>query len=161
MMILNAYYKLIFDSFVSNRYNHIGLGHLIPAGSNVSGEYLYDGDGNRAASLNEYQNLAAGAPVSSDVTLGNADVATNGDTWANSGSSTSREFANGTSGLHYAQVDLGAAYPVDKIIVWHYAGDGRTYHGTKTQVSTDGVNWTTEFDSATQGEYPETAAGKR
>ena len=39
-----------FDSFVSNRYNHIGLGHLIPVGSNVSGEYLYDGDGNRVQS---------------------------------------------------------------------------------------------------------------
>jgi RHS repeat-associated protein len=124
--------------------------------------FVYDGDGNRVASVDEYQNLAAGAPVSSDVTLNNADVATNGDTWANSGSSSSREFANGTSGLHYAQVDLGAAYPVDKVIVWHYAGDGRTYHQTKVQVSADGTNWVTVFssDSTPPSEYPETAAGK-
>ena len=130
--------------------------------SAVISSFLYDGDGNRAASLNEYQNLAAGAPVSSDVTLGNADVATNGDTWANSGSSSSREFANATSGLHYAQVDLGAAHPVDKVIVWHYAADGRTYHGTKVQVSADGTNWDTMFssNSTPPSEYPETAAGK-
>jgi len=49
---------------------------------------------------------------------------------------------------------------VDKVVVWHYAADGRTYHNTKTQVSADGTNWTTVYDSAVSGEYPETAAGK-
>jgi hypothetical protein len=52
------------------------------------------------------------------------------------------------------------AYTVDKIKVWHYNADGRTYHNTKLQVSVDGTSWTTLFDSATQGEYAETAAGK-
>ena len=62
--------------------------------------------------------------------------------------------------MQYVQIDLGATFPVNKVIVWHYNGDGRTYHNTKTQVSADGSNWTTVFDSATQGEYTETLAGK-
>jgi hypothetical protein len=37
------------------------------------------------------------------VTLKNPQAATDGDTWANSGS----EYASTTSGLHYVQVDLG------------------------------------------------------
>ncbi len=65
-----------------------------------------------------------------------------------------------TFSLHYVQLDLGAAYSVDKLKVFHYAADGRTYHQTKTQVSTDGVSWTTIFDSAVSGEYAETSAGK-
>ena len=136
--------------------------HLSGVSGAATATFVYDGDGNRVASVDEYQNLAAGAPVTSDVTLNNADVATNGDTWANSGTGSDREFASATSGLHYAQVDLGAAYPVDKVIVWHYAADGRTYHGTKVQVSVDGTNWDTVFssDSTPPSEYPETAAGK-
>jgi RHS repeat-associated protein len=92
--------------------------------------------------------------VNSDVTLTNSEAATDGDTWANSSS----EYASTASGLHYLQIDLGAKYRVDKIKVWHYANDGRTYHNTKTQVSADGTTWTTVFDSATAGEYKETAA---
>ncbi|HNT25669.1 MAG TPA: RHS repeat-associated core domain-containing protein [Anaerolineales bacterium] len=59
-----------------------------------------------------------------------------------------------------AVTHLGGVYHVDKVVVWHYAADGRTYHNTKTQVSADGTNWTTVYDSAVSGEYPETAAGK-
>ncbi|MDT4867499.1 hypothetical protein FQZ97_1024130 [compost metagenome] len=44
--------------------------------------------------------------------------------------------------------------------VWHYYADGRTYYATKTEVSVDGTNWNTIFDSATSGTYPETSAGK-
>ncbi|KQR93286.1 hypothetical protein ASG01_08800 [Chryseobacterium sp. Leaf180] len=56
-------------------------------------------------------------------------------------------------------VDLGALYEIDSVKVWHYYGDGRTYHGTKTQVSADGVNWVTVFDSAISGGYSETPQG--
>jgi len=88
-------------------------------------------------------------------------VVANGDTQADSGTGASREFAySNTTGLQYVQIDLGATFPVNKVSVWHYNGDGRTYHNTKTQVSADGTNWTTVFDSATQGEYAETLAGK-
>jgi RHS repeat-associated protein len=134
--------------------------HLTGVSGAATASFVYDGDGKRVRSVNAYQNLAAGAPASSDVTLYHPDVAVNGDIWANSGSGSDREFAYTSGGLHYLQVDLGAVYSVDKVKVWHYATDGRTYYNTKTEVSQDGVTWTTVFDSAVSGEYPETAAGK-
>lgn len=60
----------------------------------------------------------------------------------------------------YAQIDLGGVKSLSKIVVWHYYLDGRTYHNTKTQVSSDGINWVTVFDSAVSGEYSETGNGK-
>ena len=63
-------------------------------------------------------------------------------------------------GLQWVQVDLGSIQEIDKVQVWHYYGDGRTYNKTKTEVSTDGVVWYPIFDSAVQGTYPETAAGR-
>lgn len=69
-------------------------------------------------------------------------------------------YARTDAGLHYMQVDLGEVMDVDYIKVWHYYADGRTYHSTKTQVSVDGTTWITLFDSATEGEYVETSAGK-
>jgi hypothetical protein len=145
---------LYFDAFHSQRQTAIGGGYLTPA-QGGSAVYLYDGDGRRVKET-AYTNLATGLVPTGDVTLTNAGAATDGDTWANSSS----EYASTASGLHYLQVDLGAKYRVDKIKVWHYANDGRTYHNTKTQVSADGSAWTTVYDSATAGEYKETAAGK-
>ena len=49
--------------------------------------------------------------------------------------------------IELSQLDLGAAYPVDKVIVWHFGLGGRTYHNTRTQVSADGVAWTDVFTS--------------
>lgn len=57
------------------------------------------------------------------------------------------------------QVDLGQQYTLDYIKVWHFYKDGRSYHDVKTQVSEDGVNWTTVFDSNVSGEYQETSSG--
>lgn len=65
---------------------------------------------------------------------------------------------NGQPG--YVQVDLGSVKDVAKVIVWHYYGDARTYENTKTEISEDGVNWVTIFDSAVSGKYMETASGK-
>jgi len=59
----------------------------------------------------------------------------------------------------YMQIDLGAVYELDKINVWHYYADGRTYYNTKTEVSVDGTTWYTVFDSAIEGEYQESAQG--
>ncbi len=131
------------------------------SGGSVNTGYVYDGDGVRVKSTNLYQNLAAGASVTSTVTLTYPDVITNGDNYADSGAGSSREYAyTAAGGLQYVQVDLGAVYNLDKVSVWHYFNDGRTYHNTKTQVSADGRNWTTIFDSAVSGEYAETAGGK-
>jgi RHS repeat-associated protein len=127
----------------------------------ITDTYSYDGDGNRVKSANDYVNLASGLLPTSDGTLYFPSAATNGDTWAESGMGSSGEFTYiSEAGLHYLQIDLGASYAVDKINVWHYDSDGRTYHNTKTQVSTDGQTWTTVYDSAVSGEYQETAAGK-
>ena len=57
-------------------------------------------------------------------------------------------------------VDLGSEICLDSIKVWHYYGDSRVYYGTKTQVSADGVNWYTIFDSSIEGTYTETSGGK-
>ena len=91
-----------------------------------------------------------------DVTINNAQVITDNDPWADDSS----QYATATSGLHYVKIDLGAVYSVNKVNIWHYANDGRTYHSTKTQVSADGTNWVTVYDSAVSGEYQETAQGK-
>jgi len=63
------------------------------------------------------------------------------------------------SNIGYVLIDLEEVYDVQMIKVWHYWGDGRTYYDTKTQVSADGVNWITVFDSAIEGTYKETADG--
>jgi len=60
--------------------------------------------------------------------------------------------------VYNCTVDLGAPYMLTGIKVWHYP-DGRTHHNTKTQVSADGLNWITVFDSTISGEYPETPEG--
>ncbi len=65
-----------------------------------------------------------------------------------------------SNGLDWVQVDLGHLYKLEEIKVWHYYGDGRTYYSTKTEVSADGILWYTIFDSAQEGTYPETPAGK-
>ncbi len=77
------------------------------------------------------------------------------------GSTNSSTYASSSvNGLQYVQIDLGGLYDIETIKVWHYNLDGRTYHETKTQISTDGITWTTIFDSAVDGEYAETSAGK-
>jgi len=54
-------------------------------------------------------------------------------------------------------IDLGTTYNLDYISIYHYY-DGRTYYNTATYVSSDGVNWTTLFDSAIVGTYIENGA---
>lgn len=56
-------------------------------------------------------------------------------------------------------VDLGFIEDIEKIVVYHYYGDTRTYENTKTEVSSDGVNWYTIFDSSIEGTYQETSNG--
>lgn len=59
----------------------------------------------------------------------------------------------------FVQIDLGDLYFIEKIIMWHYYGDNRIYRGNILQVSVDGINWITVFDSDVDGEYVETASG--
>ena len=64
------------------------------------------------------------------------------------------------SGNTYMEVDLGSVFLLDNVHIWHYYSDGRTYYGTKTEVSVDGQNWITIFDNEVDGLYPETPSGK-
>lgn len=93
-------------------------------------------------SLNASQNSNANSPLLTD-----------GNT------ATSPYFSMPSSSLQSVTVDLGSIKNIDTIKVWHYYGNGRTYYDTKTEISTDNINWTTVFDSAISGTYPETSAG--
>jgi hypothetical protein len=101
-------------------------------------------------------NRAAGkTPTISSGTLTNGVNITNGVT------SDYGYEASGNGVAKYIQIDLGSVYyDIDTIKVFHYYADGRTFHGTKTEISIDGVNWIPIFDSAVSGEYVETSAGK-
>lgn len=69
--------------------------------------------------------------------------------------------ASGNGVAKYVQIDLGQVFTdIDTLKIFHYYADGRTFHGTKTEISTDGTNWTTIFASTTATEYAETSAGK-
>jgi hypothetical protein len=66
-------------------------------------------------------------------------------------------------GPTWVQVDLKHEFMIDTIKIWHYYGDGRTYHDNKIALSLKGDflgEETVVFDSNVDGEYPETAAGK-
>jgi hypothetical protein len=64
-----------------------------------------------------------------------------------------------TGGLHYIQVDLGEVLDIEEVKIIHYIGDPRTFYETKTEVSTNGTDWITVFDSAIEGTYLETTEG--
>jgi prepilin-type N-terminal cleavage/methylation domain-containing protein len=76
------------------------------------------------------------------------------------GITTSTPYHDTGTGLQSVTVDLGSTQNVSAVKVWHYYADARIYNATKTEVSTDNVNWTTVFDSAASGTYAESATGK-
>lgn len=57
------------------------------------------------------------------------------------------------------QLDLGDVKSVDYIRIWHYYADEREYNH-KLQISQDGSNWQTLYDSEVQGRYTESNSGK-
>lgn len=60
-----------------------------------------------------------------------------------------------STGTRSAIIDLGYVEDIEKIQIWHYYPDGRTYYNNITEVSVDGTNWYTVYS----GEKPETSAG--
>src|SRR5437899_1394974 len=77
------------------------------------------------------------------------------------------------TGAQWIKIDLGATYSLNDIKVWHYYGDGRTYHDVVVQASNDSTfttGVTTLFNNdannsagqgtGTQAEYAETSLGK-
>ena len=98
-------------------------------------------------------NVAQGATVTSSVTASTTTRITDGIVLSNS-------YHDGGTGSGWAMVDLGSVRPLSYVTVWHYYADGRRYNNVKTEISADGVSWTTVFNGATEGVYTETAAGK-
>ena len=104
-------------------------------------------------------------PVGTNVALGKYVYYTGGIngaiTYVTDGNTVSTQYVGKlVSGPSFVEVDLGTAHIIDTLKVWHYYADSRTYHDTKVEVSEDGENWTTVFDSTIEGEYVETASGK-
>ena len=98
-------------------------------------------------------NISQGKPVTSNGTGARLGKVTDGTT-----DNGAYAYVTGASPA-WVQVDLGAIEEIDEVQVWHYNADGRTYYGTKTEVSIDGVNWFSLFDSEYDGLYQETPAG--
>jgi hypothetical protein len=59
------------------------------------------------------------------------------------------------SGAQWVKVDLGKTYMIGKVSVSHAYSLDRVYQGTKTEVSEDGIIWTTVYDSSVSGTYNE------
>jgi hypothetical protein len=60
----------------------------------------------------------------------------------------------------YIQVDIGYIATITRINLNHYGHDTRSYYKNKLEVSTNGVDWITIFDSDIEGEYVEPPDGK-
>jgi prepilin-type N-terminal cleavage/methylation domain-containing protein len=116
--------------------------------SATEGTMFYSVTENSTPTSGSCVNIAAGA------TATNAYL-TDGNTASNP------YYGTGPTGAPVSvKVSLASAQDVSTVKVWHYYLDGRTYNATKTEVSEDDVTWTTIYDSATDGTYQETAAGK-
>jgi hypothetical protein len=95
-------------------------------------------------------NVAKGKTVTGNYSISSSSYITDGDI-------TTANYATASGGPACAIIDLGQAYNLDEIAVWHYWGDGRTYYSNATSVSSDNSNWTTVISSLT----PENNQGKR
>lgn len=103
-------------------------------------------------------NLALNKPVTSGdvaVTLANPTYVTDGSTVSGNYSYTS------AYGLQSIVIDLQQECDLKDvdIKIWHFYTDGRTYNGTKTEISEDKTQWITLRDSRIKGKYPETSSG--
>jgi len=96
--------------------------------------------------------------------------------YATDGKKTTSNYADsGTgTGLQYIQINLGSAYNLSDIKLWHYYGDTRMYHdvivmvsnnasftaGSYTIVYSNDQNNSAGFGTGSSSEYTETSAGK-
>lgn len=112
-------------------------------------------NGSTANTSNHYVEVQAFDDNGVNVALGKtSNVATDG---AYNNSSAYIDLGVGNQTL---TIDLGSIYKLDYIKVWHYYGDGRTYHDVVVSASIDGVDYDVLFDSNVDGEYAETPNGK-
>lgn len=112
-------------------------------------------NGSTANTSNHYVEVQAFDDNGVNVALGKtSNVATDG-VYNNSSAYIDLGVGNQT-----LTIDLGSIYKLDYIKVWHYYGDGRTYHDVVVSASIDGVDYDVLFDSNVDGEYAETPNGK-
>jgi hypothetical protein len=110
-------------------------------------------------------NVAAGKAASGSVAITNPAFITNGD-------KNTANYAGLDVGRQWVQLDLGQSYGLNRVRLWHYFGDGRSYHDVIVQLSNDAsfATRTTVFNNdadnssgqgaGTQAEYAETSAGR-
>ena len=111
-------------------------------------------DGGKIYSVTDQTNASEGGCV--NVALGaSAPSSTIVD-----GNTVSSSYYSTSPGLQSVTVTLSTVQHISSVKVWHYYTGGRTYNGTKTEVSEDGSNWVKIFDSATSGTYAESSTGK-
>lgn len=122
--------------------------------------YIRDrlGYGSTANSSNHWVELQAFDEQGVNVALGKAVVSESGGAMngVTDGNTATSPWYSASS---FIEVDLGEPMRVERIVHWHYYGDGRTYYKTRLSVSEDGVNWFDIFDSAIEGEYTERPEG--
>lgn len=151
------------------------------SGTHTIAARAIDGAGNAGTSpaISVTVNTAATPPPADSVNLArgvvpvsNASISGPGGT-GSAVTDASIATANWVSSGNWIRLDLGGAYPLNRVRVWHYYGDGRTYRDVIVQLSND-VNFAsgvvTVFNNDTdnslgQGagsdaEYPETQSGK-
>lgn len=69
-------------------------------------------------------------------------------------------FQNTANDMITITIDLVDIYDIDVINIWHGFLKIRTYKNAVLETSIDGVNWTTIFNSETDGRYEESEEGK-
>ena len=127
--------------------------------------YIRDwSNGYGAAGYNYWNEIAVTTFGGTNVALGLGAVFNNAVSAprVTNGITTDADYSTpGPVGNQWALIDLGVIRAdIASVTVWHYIGGGRTYHGTKTEVSADGVSWFAIFDSSVSGEYLETTSGR-
>ena len=100
-------------------------------------------------------NVALGKTPSGTSTITNPALITDGSTISDPYAYTSG------SGAQTITLDLGQTQNLSDIKVWHYYKDWRTYNGSKTEISTNGTNWTALYDASQNGTYKETPLGRK
>jgi len=112
-------------------------------------------------------NLAPASIISSSTTFSDIPYITDGQT------NNSSKSAKAGPGLHWVQLDLGAAHDLYAVKLWHYFSDGRIYRDVIIQLSDDpsfssGVVtvFNNDMDGSaglgvgTDSEYKESSSGK-
>jgi hypothetical protein len=116
--------------------------------------------GNHWVEIQALDNLGINVALNKTATPLAAGSANYPFTRVTDGSTDTTLYADGAVGMNYVTIDLGALYNINSIKVWHYYADSRSYSATKTEISDDGINWFSIFDSAIEGTYTETSTGR-